>query len=608
MEEKRTVSHLTEVREWYERYFTEHGTWPTTAAYARTLLELVDPEPAPENGRALLVDVACGGGHFLSHVPPGLYHRVGIDLSLTAASEAGHRASTPTVVAAAEALPLRDGIVDLLVCLGSFEHFVDKEATCREFARVTRSGGQLLVLLPCDRAWIEHDPQPIELVGTPEEWQAFFSDRGFLVDPPISTDAIPELAAASARCTVLRMKKQAESAADAFFAGPYEPDEVRRVLAAIDERLRLRAALNLPAHPTPGPISTWRDTMPAAPLVPDPSKIQVADDLRDMTAPLFNVRKGGRTGRLGKTILNLPLKVLGRPQLYFNLALRNLVGTWADLLRTMLTSQERLALKVTEARERSLGVEAKTEELGSQVQGIVAKLARVEQWLTNFETRVTGDEAWLRVTAGELHSIRIDALSAVRFGTARDRKEGAAGVAHYVADPEAYRDLCATMKDGLLVNLGCGPKVVPGYINVDARPLSGVAVVADVRDLPFPPESVAELFSAHLVEHFHRYEFVHRILPYWRTLIRPGGRLRIVCPNWQAAMDWYRSGKMGLELLHDITFGSQEYDGNDHLAMYTPATLPPLLEQAGFVACVVTVEDRDNDGCPEMEVVTHRPS
>ena len=139
MEEKRTVSHLTEVREWYERYFSEHGTWPTTAAYARTLLELVDPEPAPENGRALLVDVACGGGHFLSHVPPGLYHRVGIDLSLTAASEAGHRATTPTVVAAAEALPLRDGIVDLLVCLGSFEHFVDKEATCREFARVTRS-------------------------------------------------------------------------------------------------------------------------------------------------------------------------------------------------------------------------------------------------------------------------------------------------------------------------------------------------------------------------------------------------------------------------------------------------------------------------------------
>src|SRR5262249_33156897 len=124
-----------------------------------------------------------------------------------------------------------------------------------------------------------------------------------------------------------------------------------------------------------------------------------------------------------------------------------------------------------------------------------------------------------------------------------------------IVDPDAYARRLATMSDGVRVNLGCGEQTLRNYVNVDARALPDVDVVADVRALPFEPGSLAEVASAHLVEHFREHQLRTRILPYWRSLLRADGRLRIICPDWDAMLTRLRDGRLPLADFKVLTFG-----------------------------------------------------
>jgi predicted SAM-dependent methyltransferase len=174
-------------------------------------------------------------------------------------------------------------------------------------------------------------------------------------------------------------------------------------------------------------------------------------------------------------------------------------------------------------------------------------------------------------------------------------------------DEAAYRARVAALGEPLRVNLGCGEKPLPGYVNTDRRPLPGVDVVADVRRLPFAEGSLGEIASFHLVEHFRQHQLEVGVLPYWRSLLRPDGVLRIVTPDWQAMTARLREGQMTWDAYKVVTFGLQDYDGDDHFALYTPASLTAALERAGFTGVAVAAADRMNGLSPEMEL-TARPA
>jgi predicted SAM-dependent methyltransferase len=114
--------------------------------------------------------------------------------------------------------------------------------------------------------------------------------------------------------------------------------------------------------------------------------------------------------------------------------------------------------------------------------------------------------------------------------------------------------------------------------------------------------------SWHLVEHFRAHHFARVILPYWASLLRPDGILRIVCPNGEELVKRAASGELSMAEFRTVMFGLQDYSGDDHLAMYTPELLTETLLAGGFRKVDVIVESRQNGLCPEMELVASNPA
>ena len=88
------------------------------------------------------------------------------------------------------------------------------------------------------------------------------------------------------------------------------------------------------------------------------------------------------------------------------------------------------------------------------------------------------------------------------------------------------------------LNLGCGDKILPGYVNVDvAASRRGLKpdVLCDLHKLTsFEDNTVDEILSVHVVEHFWRWEVVD-VLKEWVRVLKPGGVMILECPNLVSA-------------------------------------------------------------------------
>jgi hypothetical protein len=162
--------------------------------------------------------------------------------------------------------------------------------------------------------------------------------------------------------------------------------------------------------------------------------------------------------------------------------------------------------------------------------------------------------------------------------------------------------------DDVQLNLGCGHVPLEGFLNVDGRELDGVDVIADVHRLPFAPGTVARIHSAHLLEHFPVEELRRSLLPYWTSLLRPGGLLTAVIPDAETMIAEFSAGRMSFEELRLVTFGQQEYDKDFHFNMFSRPSILELLEQAGLHDVRIVEYGRRNGVCYEMEIEGRRPA
>jgi hypothetical protein len=145
------------------------------------------------------------------------------------------------------------------------------------------------------------------------------------------------------------------------------------------------------------------------------------------------------------------------------------------------------------------------------------------------------------------------------------------------------------------LNLGCGDKLLSGYINVDVvqeRAGKQPDVNCDIRNLDiFETDYANEVLAVHVVEHFWRWEVVD-ILREWVRVLKPGGKLILECPNLISACETFLAnpeaasgpGPEGQRSMW-VFYGDPRW--TDPLMVhrwgYTPKSLGSVMAEAGLI-------------------------
>lgn len=87
--------------------------------------------------------------------------------------------------------------------------------------------------------------------------------------------------------------------------------------------------------------------------------------------------------------------------------------------------------------------------------------------------------------------------------------------------------------DAMKIQLGCGHKKMPGYVNVDASRNVNPDQVWDLEQLPLPfsDSSVDEIVANHVLEHIHH--FIPLMHDLWR-ICKPDALLKVRVPFYTA--------------------------------------------------------------------------
>ena len=143
------------------------------------------------------------------------------------------------------------------------------------------------------------------------------------------------------------------------------------------------------------------------------------------------------------------------------------------------------------------------------------------------------------------------------------------------------------------LQIGCGPQVAPGFINLDYRWVPGVDVVWDLNvPLPFPAQRFQGIFAEHVLEHLDD-DTLLKVLKEALRILRPGGGLRIVVPSLEIYARRYLEHRTDTDeeparMINRVFYSGHEVASrtrwlNDgHQFMHDFASLSALLRSAGF--------------------------
>ena len=143
------------------------------------------------------------------------------------------------------------------------------------------------------------------------------------------------------------------------------------------------------------------------------------------------------------------------------------------------------------------------------------------------------------------------------------------------------------------LNLGCGDKILEGYVNIDVAPARAGRqpdVICDLHQLKFEDASADEVLAVHVVEHFWRWEVVE-VLREWTRVLRRGAPMILECPNLQSACEQFLRdpeafagpGAEGQRTMW-VFYGDPRWQDPlmVHRWGYTPRSLAKVMAQAGL--------------------------
>ena len=100
----------------------------------------------------------------------------------------------------------------------------------------------------------------------------------------------------------------------------------------------------------------------------------------------------------------------------------------------------------------------------------------------------------------------------------------------------------STTEPSRRLNLGCGPRAAPGWINCDLRPHGGIDVRSDLRrGLPIATGTIDCIAAIHVLQDLG-WDEIPAALHELRRVLKPGGVLRLAVPDLDKAIHAYLRG------------------------------------------------------------------
>jgi hypothetical protein len=147
-----------------------------------------------------------------------------------------------------------------------------------------------------------------------------------------------------------------------------------------------------------------------------------------------------------------------------------------------------------------------------------------------------------------------------------------------IAAPE---EVAKAIRSGLKLHLADGEAPRAGYVIVASEDGPGVDVIAGPGELPFEPASVREIWAGCLIDRIAPQELTGRLLPHWRALLAPGGRLGAAFSNAEDMISRLAAGACSFDDFR-ARFLEVGEGGYYRGALFTPDDLHELLSEAGF--------------------------
>jgi SAM-dependent methyltransferase len=128
-------------------------------------------------------------------------------------------------------------------------------------------------------------------------------------------------------------------------------------------------------------------------------------------------------------------------------------------------------------------------------------------------------------------------------------------------------------QSGLHLHLGCGPKFLAGFVNMDAYHEDSNVIKHDYsKGLPFASNSVDSIYSSHSLEHLPHRRAVFAIQN-WYSVLKVGGKVYLAVPDLEVIMskildpsvkesdkDWFYYCLFGYQTSSEVHWNNKNLD------------------------------------------------
>jgi SAM-dependent methyltransferase len=132
-------------------------------------------------------------------------------------------------------------------------------------------------------------------------------------------------------------------------------------------------------------------------------------------------------------------------------------------------------------------------------------------------------------------------------------------------------------KQPLKLDIGAGDySSDDSFTSIDAY--TDADIKAFMWDIPLPDACVDVIFSSNALEHVSKFDVVPTLRE-WHRILKPGGKLQIIVPDLEWAVQFWLA-LQGTSWDMDIIYGHQKHEGEYHKTGFTPKIIWNYLVEA----------------------------